>query len=265
MHHQDAPTAGLPPLPGPFLDRRGRPVPEGIEYVLMILHFLLAYGRHLSETLEQRATQRGFPLIARYFGTAQVQFILARISRGILRAMALERVLLARAGRGRDLGESRKPRAKPQAAQNPAEADKQKKSRPPRQPDPDAPLDLANRPTIEQLEAQIRRRPVGRTLADICCDLGISSTLCDSRFGTVIYNAITWNRGNFVKYFREIRKREVAFLNELDQDRSFRFDWPEQKPEAAHRFLGFRIGEGAAALFPLRDPFLQQAAVAQPP
>ncbi|HET8996542.1 MAG TPA: hypothetical protein VFN42_07735 [Acetobacteraceae bacterium] len=270
MHHKDTTTAGLPPLPGPFLDRRGRPVPEGIAYVLTILHFLLAYGRHLSATLEQRATQRGFPLIARYFGTARVQFILARLSRGILRAMALERVLLARAARGRDLrarppGECRKPRAKPPDTQGTAEAEQQKKARPAGRPDPDAALDLASLPSIEQLEAEIRRHPIGRALADICCDLGISSTLCDSRFGTVIYNAISWYRGNFGKYYQEIRKREAAFLDELDQDRSFRFDWPEQHPEAAHRFLGFWIGEGAAALFPVLDPWPPQAAADRPP
>src|SRR5487761_2056975 len=96
-------TAGLSPPQGPKQDRAGKPVPEGIAAVLVLVRILLEYGRHLAETLEHRAAARSFSVIAQYFGTARVPFILARLSRGILRAMALERVLLARAARGRDL------------------------------------------------------------------------------------------------------------------------------------------------------------------
>ena len=97
------PTTGLSPQPDPKQDRPGKPVPQGIADVLTIVHILLAYGRHLMETLEHRAVARGFSVIAQFFGTARVPAILARLSRGILRAQALERVLLARAARGRDL------------------------------------------------------------------------------------------------------------------------------------------------------------------
>src|SRR5487761_2581401 len=93
------PTAGLSTPQGPKPDRAGKPVPEGIAAVLVLVRILLEYGRHLAETLEHRAAARSFSVIARYFGTARVPFLLARLSRGILRAMALERVLLARAAR----------------------------------------------------------------------------------------------------------------------------------------------------------------------
>src|SRR5487761_2441822 len=102
MNDADA-TAGLSPPPDPSPDRAQKPVPQNIGDVLTLLHILLAYGRHLAATLEHRAAARGFSVIAQFFGTARVPAILARLSRGILRVMALERVLLARAARGRDL------------------------------------------------------------------------------------------------------------------------------------------------------------------
>src|SRR5487761_2477295 len=102
MNPADA-TAGLSPPPDPSPDRAQKPVPQNIADVLTLLHILLAYGRHLAATLEHRAAVRGFSVIAQFFGTARVPAILARLSRGILRVMALERVLLARAARGRDL------------------------------------------------------------------------------------------------------------------------------------------------------------------
>ena len=96
-------TAGLPSPPDPPQDRPGKPLPEGIAEVLAIIHVLLGYGLHLVETLERRAVVRGFANIAQFFGTARIPAIRARLARGLLRAMALERVLLARAARGRDL------------------------------------------------------------------------------------------------------------------------------------------------------------------
>src|SRR5487761_2756414 len=93
------PTADLPTPQGPQPDRAGKPVPEGIAAVLVLVRILLEYGRHLAATLEHRATARSFSVIAQFFGTAQVPAILARIARGILRATALEHVLLARAAR----------------------------------------------------------------------------------------------------------------------------------------------------------------------
>ncbi len=72
-------------------------------HLLAIVRILIGYGLHLAETLEHRAAARGFATIAQFFGTARVATIHARLCRGLLRAMALERVLLARAARGRDL------------------------------------------------------------------------------------------------------------------------------------------------------------------
>jgi hypothetical protein len=52
---------------------------------------LLGFGRHLLDTVRQRAATPTFPIIAACFGTANLSTILAHLNRGILRATALQR------------------------------------------------------------------------------------------------------------------------------------------------------------------------------
>jgi hypothetical protein len=96
-------TADLASLPDPPKDRPGKPVPERIAAMLSLVAVLAEYGRHLVETIEHRAIWRGFATIAQFFGTAAMPVILAHIQRGLMRAIALEQMLLRRATRGRDL------------------------------------------------------------------------------------------------------------------------------------------------------------------
>jgi hypothetical protein len=245
-------TAGLPSQPDPQQDRSGNPVPANISQILHILRILLGYGRHLAATLEHRAVARGFSVIAQCFGTAKVSVILAHLYRGIMRAVSLERMLLARAARGRDLtiqaprtNAPRKapptpePGTEPQAASEPPA----QTATPPhvRPASPDAPLDLAHLPTMAQLEAEIRRRPVGRVIADICQDLGIAPRLCAGGFWNSIFDALRWYRGNLARLSGEMRRREARFEQELDRQPSL--GWPEESREAIRRVLGFLVGE----------------------
>ena len=237
------PTTGLPTRKNPRPNRAKKSLPHGIAAVLILLNALLQYGRHLAATLERRSAARSFSLIAQYFGTARVPDILARISRGILRAMALQRVLLARAARGRDLvAFQRRYRADDLAPQPPAAEKEPPKPRPVR-------AELPEFPTLEQFEADIRRRPIGHAMADICLDLGVSANLCDGPFWTALYCAITWYRGNFNRYYTDIHAREASFANAMDRDRTLGLDWPEHTGEGVRRVLGFLIGE-----YPV-DPF----------
>ena len=92
-----------PPLPIP---RRITPpplCPTTSRVILQAVGILLDYGRHLIDTVRQRATAPNFNAIAACFGTANLATILAHLNRGILRAEALERMLLARAATGRDI------------------------------------------------------------------------------------------------------------------------------------------------------------------
>ena len=253
-------TAGLPSQSDPKQNRPGKPMPERIAQILPVLHILLDYGRHLAETLEHRAVARGFSVIAQCFGTANVAAILARVCRGIMRAVALERVLLARAARGRDLvapqpraGVRRKPQPAPEPGAESADPSKPAAQpaalRPARRAEPEQPPDLGHLPSLEQLEAEVRRRPVGRVIADICSDLGVAPRLCAGGFWNEILQTLLCYRGSVAGFSKEMRRREVCFEKELDRQPAL--GWPEQKRDAIRRALGFFIGEPPVMPFPI--------------
>jgi hypothetical protein len=259
-------NTGLATLPDPQKDRPGRPVPEGIAAVLAILAILTGYGRHLAETLEHRAVWSGFATIAQFFGTAAVPVILAHIKRGLMRAIALERMLRRRAARGRDLvilarrsrarraAELPAPQAGPTAPQaGPVAADaaapptaevppgQQPAARPARRAGPEEPLTLDTMPSMAQLEAEVRRRPIGQSIVEICRDLGIAPTLCEGAFWNQVFMAIRCYRGSVSNLMLEMRRRE----KQLDKEH-----WkypglplPEETRAGVRRVLGFFIGE----------------------
>jgi len=267
MHRADA-TSGLPPPPDPKPDRAQKPVPENIADILAILQILLAYGRHLAATLEYRAAARGFSNIAQFFGTARLPAILARLTRGMLRVQALQRVLLARAARGRDLvflqPRTRPDRAAPPPAPAPQAEPPPPRPAPRRRPGSDDPPDPANLPTLEQLEAEIRRRPVGRTIADICRDLAISPSLCEGSFWNAVFYAIIWYRGNLPRLVLDFRRREVAFEPELNADPNLGL--PEETTDGIRRMLGFFIGQPPVTPFWVAvPPGLEAAEATGPP
>ena len=98
-----APAAPSASPPDPPQDRPDRVIPERIALLLHAARTLLGYGRHLIATVAHRATAPKFNAIAACFGTGNLATILAHLNRGILRAAALERLLLARAATGRDI------------------------------------------------------------------------------------------------------------------------------------------------------------------
>ena len=274
-------TAGLVTLPDPPKDRPGKPVPERIAAMLSLVAVLAEYGRHLAETIEHRAIWRGFATIAQFFGTATMPVILAHIQRGLMRAVALERLLLRRATRGRDLAilarRMRAPRAEeptaPQpeptappaepaaadpAAPQPAEALPAAQPEPPpvRRRVPEEPLTLDTLPSMAQVEAEVRRRPTGQTIVDICRDFGIAPSLCDGAFWNRVFTAIHCYRGSFSNIMLEMRRREKRFDHEHWQHPKLAL--PEQTRDDVWRVLGFRIGE------PPVDPFRPEPAPGAP-
>src|SRR3984957_2197362 len=106
-------TAIATPCPAspddPQTDRPGvtvpsRTVPARIAALLHTVRIMLGFGRNLAATAKERSTSSDFNAIAACFGTGRLFAIMAHLQRGILRATALENVLLARAARGRDIG-----------------------------------------------------------------------------------------------------------------------------------------------------------------
>jgi hypothetical protein len=344
-----------------------RPTPPRIAELLGVVAILLGYGRHLADTLEQRAVARGFATIAQFFGTVKFDTILAHVMRGLMRAMALERMLLRRAARGRDLrllapragsrraaaagsgeaveldtlsaaaegfdpaaawdglgaqaghaaagldaatpsstlnaagdaayaagsagdaapaafdaadpdaaapygapgnaaafdaaadpnaaapygapdapGNAAAPGAASGAAPDPA-------AQPPRRGTGREPLSLHSLPTMEAIEAEVRRSPIGRTIAAICRDLGVAPLLCHGPFWNRLFDAIRLYSSAFDDFAADMRQREQRFAKE---------DWkhpelalPEQTREGVRRVLGFFVGETPV------DPFAVVTAV----
>jgi hypothetical protein len=101
--------------------------------------------------------------------------------------------------------------------------------------------------TLEQLERQVRRRPLGRTIVDICLDLAVVPGLCTGPFWNELFDLIRCHGGSIVTLVLERRRREQAF--EQEQDRHPTPGWSRSPPrrETIRELLGFFIGEPPAA------------------
>jgi hypothetical protein len=259
----------------PPADRAGRAVPARIALLLHAVRILLGFGRHLADTAQHRATRPGFNAIAVCFGTSRLHRILAHLQRGILRAMALERVLLARAAQGRDIRLT-EPRTRmhvasaapadpsappPPEAQTAPEASAAavmsatveapgarpatpRPTRPPGWNDPELFM-----PTLEELEAQVRRRPLGRTIVEICLDLAVVPGFCAGAFWNTLFDSIRLYGGSLDALRQERTRRQEAFCKEQDLKPGSDWSWLEMTRDGLLRVLGFRIGEAPV------DPF----------
>jgi hypothetical protein len=242
-------------------------VPERIAALLHTVRILLGYGRHLAETIERRAAAPNFSAVAACFGTASLSVIMAHLHRGLLRAIALEQVLLERAASGRDIEvvqagiRTSKAPAAPlteksadPASEQPAAAPAERKtaSRPARRPGWDD--DGFYIPTLEELVAQVRRRPLGRTVVDICLDLAVMPGLCSSPFWNELFDIMHCFGGSVVALMQEKSRRQEAFAEEQDKRPGSNWDWLDLPREAVRKVLGFFIGEDPV------DPFARSAA-----
>ena len=259
-------------------------MPARIAALLHTVRILLGFGRHLAETAKDRSASSDFNPIAACFGTGRLCAILAHLQRGLLRAAALERVLLERAAQGRDIrfvaprgratatpaapadppGEAPVEQPPEAPAEQPAEAPVARKA-PPSRPfgwnDPELVM-----PTLEELVAQVRRRPLGRTLVDICLDLAVVPSFCTGSFWNTLFDSIDLLGGSVATLMQEKTRRQEAFCEEQDKKPGSNWDWLEMKRDALRRVLGFCIGEVADDSFdPLPQPNAPAAAVAPGP
>ena len=186
----DLPTQPDPDRPGPGMLPR-------ITRLLGLLHWLIDHGRSVASTLQQRAADPRFALWARSFGTADVALILARITRGLLRAAALEARLSQRAAHGQDYGSVRKPAASRASAAQPPARRAQRAEHPA----------LADLPTVQQIAAEVRRRPIGAIIADICHDLGITPGQLDRATWDELAHAIATYGGSLAGFLKDVIHR----------------------------------------------------------
>jgi hypothetical protein len=205
-----AAEATAPPI-DPDPPRAGADVPTAIGRVLGLVRKLIDYGKQIAGSLQQRAAAPDFTRFAKPFGTVDLAVILARITNGLRRAAALEARLCRRAARGQDLAPTaiRPPATHgPRAARQAVPVGARREPRPPSQiEDPR----LARLLTDEEIAAEVRRRPIGAVIADICNDLGIAPRHLGRAFWDEIRQAITLYGGNLADFGRTLSIRWLAF------------------------------------------------------
>ena len=160
----------LPPPPDPTPDRSpaSAPAPEGIGCFLILLRWIVGYGQQLASALRQGTAGGDFSDVFRRYRTSDLKLILARIQRGLMLAAGLEDRLVKRAATGRDLTPAPVRYPQPRTRR---EGETHRHRAPRKTNLIDLPLDRL--PTAEQIAEELRRRPVGAVLVDICRDLGI--------------------------------------------------------------------------------------------
>ncbi len=259
-------------------------MPARIAALLHTVRILLGFGRHLSNTAKDRSASPDFNAIAACFGTGRLSAIFAHLQRGLLRAAALERVLLARAAKGRDIqfvAPRERATTTPAAPADPPTAE-QSAGPPSTERPSEAPIAPKRAPrsartagwndpelfmpTLEQLEAQVRRRALGRTLVDICLDLAVVPGFCTGQFWNTLFDSIRLHGGSIATLMQEKLRRQEAFCQEQDRKPGSDWDWQQMGREALRRMLGFFIGEVADESFnPLPQLHAQAAAMATGP
>jgi len=193
---------------------------------------LIEYGRQLAGTLKQGTTATSLLLLTYSFSSDDVAEILARIARALHLAAALETKLLGYVGPPeRDLPKarlpaycrlppSRPPEPEAPAGVPPAEAAQalapgvaaaDGSATPAAQGEDSA--GLARMPTAEEIAEQLRRRPIGAIVADICFDLGIQP---GHELWDELYLVILDNGGNpHGLYVRNMKRERIFFGQSL--------------------------------------------------
>ena len=191
-----------------------RAEPTRIGQVLGLVRTLIAYGKNLAETLRQHTADPQvlpcFTFLTIIFDTSDLAQILARITRGLLRADALEERLRRLAARGHDL-KQQPADTHPQSPSDPRAA---KAATPPRRQNQDLrPISL---PMFQQIAEHDRRRPIGAVLADICLDLGIVPDQMDYATWDELRRAVSLHGGNPANLTVRCERRPRAPLSAAD-------------------------------------------------
>jgi hypothetical protein len=213
------------PPPGPPTDPDPARATPAIGRVLALLRRLIDYGRQLAATAQARAADPDFAHFAWPFGNLDLAAILARITGGLRRAAALEASLAQRAARNQDLAPT--PIRTP-AARGPGTTRQPSPPKPQPEPQPADPR-LARLPTEAEIAAEVRRRPIGAVIADICRDLGITPGQLDRAFWDEISHAIIVYGGSLARFLGDLNRRLFTFVPG-DHAASADPAWPAASP-----------------------------------
>ena len=189
--------------------------------VLNLLRKLIEYGQDLARTVQGRATAATLFTVAVHFGTRDMALILARITRGLRLASALEARLVSRPVRpDADAVPVRAPADR--AIHAPPDRAKRKHRRAAKRPE------LPDLPTAEEIAAALRHRPAAAVIADICRDLGIVPA--HPLWGEVMA-VLCGHGGNVMKFFKEAMARLLGSLGAAAAMDAVR--WPAPPSHAA--------------------------------
>ncbi len=232
-----------------------RPMLGRIGAVLHVVRTLIAYGQYFAATATARAAEPQFATVAAVFGTYDLATIKFRVRRGILRALALQRYLLARAARGRNLRFIWPPYVDLQPHHRRPSPPRAKPTAPRRAPRKEPALlgdddpRAFHLPTDEELDAEMRRRPVGRTMTYIALDLGVIPGFCGGNFWNQFLKVLRRYGGSLSRLYKVRERREKSFQKERDR-RPDTWHWDWRDIRNARQVLGLLIGEPPPAPIP---------------
>ena len=232
-------------------------IPGRINHVLTVVAALIAHARHFVATATIRAAAPEFAVAAAVFGTYDLTTIVFRMRRGILRALALQQYMLERAARGCNLRFAWRSWANVQPHHRPPPRPAKKRAAPRARCRPDPALLAPDHPgayylpTPEELAAEVRRRPVGRTMVSICLDLGLAPGLCDGEFWNQVEKIFRRYGGSLYRLCRVRERRTIEFQRERDRmPETWHINWRDFSPDTVRRALGCRFGEPPPAIVP---------------
>lgn len=156
--------------PAPITEPDAKPSRSGL--LLSLIRRLIDYGRDLATTIRQQSVTDPRQVRNR-FGTIDLAAIVRSIARGLLLANALEARVLQRVAFLDKPPKPRQPRPRPKPRPTPPAGPAGPPLTPAPGPDPAPGPAPDGLPTPEQIAIEIRRRPIGAVLADICRDFGM--------------------------------------------------------------------------------------------
>lgn len=229
MFVSDAPTsAGLAEAPAPRRDRAraGGSEPSPTGPLLDLVRALIDFGIAVVTTLRRGASTETLALVTRRFGVRDVDVIIARITRALQLAAALEARLISGAAPwqlvpgGFRMPAPRKPRA--------AQAERARVGR--------VEADVDRMPTAAEIAADVRRRSVGVVIAELIREFGIMP--CHPLW-PALSSAVICNGGSLAALYNHINNRSMI----AQQDPAF---LPYPLPDV--EFDGLEPAPGEAAL-----------------
>jgi len=190
--------------------------------LLSLVRALIEYGQDLVASLQGLDDDTPPPRIARRFGGVTLTLIIARITRGLMIAAALERRLRHPRPRGAAQSQSQsRSGALPDAG--PAVPAPPRPPRAPRRPQPDEEAELLGAlPSARDIAARIRNRRTGAVLVEICRDLGITT---EHPLWREINDAIRDHGGNLLNLMRAWWRRHEQVVDlPLPPDKQARYE-----------------------------------------